>query len=63
MAKLEIYYNSPEGPKSQMIKSDEDPLKLISAFLTKGLNIVRDSDQYYVPPGQIIGIQHVKVNV
>lgn len=60
--KLVIHYNSPEGPKESNISSDEDALKLIKGWVTAGVNIIRETDQLYIPPHSIIAVTHVKTN-
>lgn len=62
MTTLEIYYSTPEGPRSSTLLTDEDALKVIGGFISKGINIVQEHDQLYLPWHSIIAIHHKKEN-
>ena len=63
MTTLEIYYSTPDGIKVTSLKTDEDALKVIKGFVSMGINVVRENDQYYIPWHSIVGISHVKKNI
>ena len=59
--KLRIHYNTPEGFKETEFKTEFDGLKEAHEISKRGMNIVRQSDQLYVPPQSIIAISYSKI--
>jgi len=61
-AKLEIHYQTPEGPRVYKTKTPYDGLKEAILLSKSGFNIIRETDCVYIPPNSILAINYTPVS-
>lgn len=59
---IEIHYQSPEGPKVTVVKTQELPGKVAQDAVSKGFVVDRGTDNLYIPGHSIISITYRKVS-